>query len=182
MDLEEAVSKIGSCGPGGSGTWGGGGRQTWKRRRRIPVHGGREGAERLETERKRETDRGVARLAWFGRRWHSAEGRSGEGEEDGRGRALRWLACSGTGGHRRRGSFGSGAPLSIVQQGGEAAGDPRARWVEGVLVGFAADTRRRWWLAGIRWRRESWELVGAIRLAGILDREDPEGDMRGVVG
>ena len=82
----------------------------------------------------------------------------------------------------RRGSFGSGSPLSIMQQGGEAAGDPRARWVEGVLVGFAADTRRRWWLAGIRWRRESWELVGAIRLAGILDREDPEGDMRGVVG
>ena len=77
------------------GTAGGGGRQTRQRRRRSPVHGGREGAERLETERKRETDRGVATLAWFGRRWHSAEGRSGGGEEDGRGGALRWLAVCG---------------------------------------------------------------------------------------
>ena len=68
------------------------------RRRRSPVHGGREGAERLETEREKETVRGVATLAWFGSRWHSAEGRSGEGEQDGRGGALWWLACSGTGG------------------------------------------------------------------------------------
>ena len=69
--------------------------------------------------------------------------------------------------------------LDASREAGEAAAEVDRG---GVLVGFAAETRkRRWWLAVIGWRRKSRELVGAIRLAGIWIGRDPEGDMRGVV-
>ena len=74
----------------------------------------------------------------------------------------------GNGRQQRRGTRGSCWKWSPVELG------------RGGLVGFAAETRRRWWLAVIEWRRKSRELVGAIGLAGIWIGRDPEGDMREV--